>query len=118
MWTRGWTTSLPRGSSQRSCRKHRGVVRVLCTHPAPWHTSRISPALQTLLVPVVKGCWGKQPSLWQALSTTPRARLVGEGWDTAVGCRMQGRLWGLSHGGEQWGSTHEDPHWKQLPLQG
>lgn len=119
MWTRDWRTSLPRGSSQRSCRKHSGVAGVLCSHPAPWHTSRISPALQTLaLVPVPKGCWRKHPSLWQAPSTPPRARLVGEGWDTAVGCRMQGACGDPSHGREQWGSTHEVPHWKQLPLPG
>lgn len=89
MWTRGWTTSLPRGSSQRSCRKHRGVVRVLCTHPAPWHTSRISPALQMLLVPV-----GKTPLLMAGTQHHSKGKAGGRGLGYSCGVQDAGEALG------------------------
>lgn len=73
MWTRGWRTSLPRGSSQRSCRK-------------PWAGGWGSPAptQHTPLVPVPKGCWGETSLL---TAGTQLGRGQGQGWWDRDGMR-------------------------------
>lgn len=76
MWTRGWRTSLPRGSSQKHCRKPGGCSGPL-TCPAHTHPQVSAASLQTLLVPVL----GKaaHPEI------LPRARLGEEEWDGSNG---------------------------------
>lgn len=80
MWTRGWRTSLPRGSSQKHCRKPGG-----CSGPltCPAHTSPqgFSSLHANTAGPSAKGMLGKAAHS-RILS---RARLGEEEWDGSHG---------------------------------
>lgn len=92
MWTRGWRTSLPRGSSQKLCRK-------------PGGPQGPSPALHTPIPglqqgPTAKGMLGKaaRPGIW------PRARLWEEEWDGARGVQDV-----ALESAPQWGGSEAAP---------
>lgn len=85
-WMRGWRTSLPRGSSQKHCRKPQGAQG-----PSPAQHTPIPRV--SLLVPVQKGCWVKQLT---------QGYCQGQGWGkrnemAAMVCR----IWSLFHSGRQ-----------------
>lgn len=97
MWTRGWRTSLPRGSSQKHCRKP-WVLR------APHLPSTPIPRIQQ---PPCKCCWA-QCKRDAGESSTPRDITKGRAWGGGMG--WQPWCAGCGHGacstvGRQRGST-------------